>query len=100
MPYAVVIMPGFSLPPVFIFCFPFPGQNITLLVLIVSPWKSKNSDRRKVRDIFSPSQQLLEVVLVGFAAPLNRLKLSSGDFPMRMQRKCMLELLVFLSNVM
>lgn len=60
----------------------------------------KKFREKKGEEHFVPSQQLLEVVLVGFAAPLNRLKLSSGDFPKRMQRKCMLELLVFLSNVM
>lgn len=52
----------------------------------VSWWKSKNSNRRKVRDIFCPLSSFLEVVLVGFAEPLNHLKFSSGDFPIRMKK--------------
>lgn len=56
------------------FLFPFPTAECHTTEA-VSWWESKNSNRRKVREILSPLSSFLEVVLVGFAAPSNCLKL-------------------------
>lgn len=48
-----------------------------------------------MRNIFSPLSSFFGVVLVGFAVPLNRVKLSSGDFPIRMQKKLYIRIVSF-----